>query len=150
MGCKRTGSLAETGGWDMLRDVGEQVKRFVSERLRDGNWPESPWTPALDLIESEDAFTLEADMPGMSRDALELVVAGDMLTIKGTRTPDHNASEETFRCRERRFGPFERSFQLPARIQEDGVKAKLENGVLLVTLPKAEPASPQSVRVEVH
>jgi HSP20 family protein len=147
---ERLKDLMETMPVEVLRELEGQIRRFVNERLRNSSWFESGWMPELDLSESDSAYTLEMDLPGLAREAVELEVAGNVLTVRGERKNPRAAGPEAYRYRERRFGRFERSFPLATKLQEDMATARFENGVLTVTLPKAEPPQAHRVHVEVR
>lgn len=102
--------------------------------------------PALNIWEEGDQLFAEAELPGMGMDDVELFVVGNELTIKGQRRPlaDENAS---YHRRERGVGEFSRTVTLPVEIDSDKVEASLKNGVLTITLPKAEAARPRKISV---
>ena len=103
--------------------------------------------PALNVWADDDALYVEAEIPGLPLDALELSVMGDELTISGDR---HEVIEDgvTHHRRERGTGPFSRVVRLPVPVDAEKVEAKLEHGVLLVTLPKAEAVRPRKIEVK--
>lgn len=102
--------------------------------------------PALNVWEENDAFHAEAEVPGLKLEDLEISVKDNELTLKGERK---DAVEEgvAFHRRERSIGQFERTIQLPAGIDADKVEARLKDGVLQMTLPKAEVAKPRKIAV---
>lgn len=102
--------------------------------------------PALNIWEEGDRLLTEAELPGMGMDDIELFVVGNELTIKGQRQP---MAEEAanFHRRERVVGEFSRTVTLPVEIDADKVEASLKNGVLTITLPKAEAARPRKISV---
>jgi HSP20 family protein len=103
--------------------------------------------PALVVSERGSDFVVEAELPGMKLDDIELLVMGDELTIKGERKEPSLAGAREHR-RERAFGTFYRAIRLPVEVEADAVKASLENGVLTVTLPKAKAALPRKIEVK--
>lgn len=103
--------------------------------------------PPVNLWEDEGHFRAEAELPGMPLDALEIFVSeGNQLTIQGERKPvdTHGA----WHRQERGFGKFSRTFTLPGEVDAEKVEAKLEQGVLRVTLPKSERARPRRIAVK--
>jgi HSP20 family protein len=107
----------------------------------------SAWIPAVDIIEGQDGLTLVADLPGVRPEQVKVSVEQGILTIRGekeSRTDGRDGSVHRF---ERHYGAFQRSFQLPTSVNADKVDARLEHGVLTVTLPKAEQAKAKEIAV---
>jgi HSP20 family protein len=102
--------------------------------------------PAINVWEEGDNFYVEAEVPGLKSENLEITVIGDELTLKGERTVDERA-EPTYHRRERGTGSFSRSVKLPSEVNPERVEAALNEGVLLLTLPKAEAAKPRKIKV---
>lgn len=114
-----------------------------------GNHRESlkqAWTPAVDIAETADAYLLSIDVPGLSRDAVEVSIDNKILTIKGERRIDHG--EAKLALNERWQGHFQRRFSLPDSVDEEGIAAKIENGVLALHLPKSVAAEPRRISVQ--
>jgi HSP20 family protein len=106
------------------------------------------FAPRLDLTEGEKGFTLTAEMPGLTKEDIELELREDALVLRGEKKPEPEADEETVLHTERRWGRFERSLRLPADIDPDAVEASFRNGVLVVNLPKASPGGgPRKIQV---
>ena len=103
--------------------------------------------PPLNVWEDSDNVFVEAELPGLKLDDIELVVTGDELTIKGERK-DTAGEGDTYHRRERGVGCFSRALRLPVDVKADDVTATLREGVLLVTMPKAEEARPRKVEVK--
>ena len=106
------------------------------------------WRPSVDIAESKDEYVLSADLPGASRDDLEVTVVDGRLTISGQRTKN-GESEEKSTHTERLYGTFTRSFDLPAAVSADRIIAIYRDGVLTVTVPKAEEAKPKQIEVKI-
>lgn len=104
--------------------------------------------PALNLWEDADRYVLEAELPGIKADGVEVSVVDDVLTLQGTR-PAAAPEAGGFLRRERAAGAFARSIQLPAGVDASQVEATLRDGVLTVVLPKAETAKPRRIPVKV-
>jgi HSP20 family protein len=119
------------------------------DRFFDGRGPNGSrrWIPAMDLVETEDALVLRGDLPGMSRDDVEIEIKDNVLTVSGERRADNEEKGEGYHRVERSFGSFSRSLSLPRGIDPDRVDAEFENGVLEVRIPK--PAEAQPTRVEI-
>jgi HSP20 family protein len=118
--------------------------------------PFSGWTmaqmfglPAADVKETQNAYLLHVEVPGLSRDELDLSVRGDTLAICGHKLESKDDSGSAYRMSERRFGSFERRFPIPAEIDRDKIEARYRDGVLTVTLPKTEAAAGKHSRIEI-
>jgi HSP20 family protein len=103
----------------------------------------------MNVWEDQDALHVEAELPGVAMEDVEVLVEGDELTLKGRR-PTTEAAEAGFHRRERGTGAFCRSVTLPVEVEADKVEAVLKNGVLSVTLPKAERIRPRKIAVQVR
>ena len=104
---------------------------------------------ALDVAETEDEFVVEASLPGINPDDLEITYTDKLLTIKGEVTDEKDVEDRRYYLRERRYGSFCRSLSLPASVNVDNIEANYENGVLSLHLPKAEEAKPKSIDIKV-
>lgn len=108
------------------------------------------WTPAVDIFESESHdLVLKAELPGMSREDIEVSVENSTLVLKGTKKFDAEVKDEQYRRIERSYGTFHRSFTLPNTVDGSKVTAEFRNGVLTVKLPFREEAKPRTINVEV-
>ena len=105
------------------------------------------WSPALDLYESGDHFVAVVELPGMRKDAIDISLHDGALTISGERKRESNNNGETAQRTERYVGTFRRSFALPTRVDPSKVSATYQDGILKVTLPKAEEAKPKQIQV---
>jgi len=105
------------------------------------------WVPAADLRETDKAFIIEAELPGVSKEDVELTYEDSVLTFSGERKLESDEEEQDYRRIERRYGAFSRSFRLPREINADEVTASFTDGVLTVTVPKGESARPRSIRI---
>lgn len=105
--------------------------------------------PPVNVWEDADAFHLEAELPGLTQEQLNVAVTHrNQVTLEGERLIDEANGKGRWHRRERGFGRFRRVLKLPAPVDADKVEAKLDNGVLLVTLPKAEEARPRRIAVK--
>ena len=104
------------------------------------------WSPALDLYESGDHFVAVAELPGMRRDVIDISLHDGTLTISGERTRE-SSNGETAQRTERYVGSFRRSIALPTRVDPSKVTATYQDGILRVTLSKAEEAKPKQIQV---
>jgi HSP20 family protein len=125
-----------------LKVFDEAFDRFLSEpaALR-------PWSPAVDVAESDNEVTLTADLPGLTKEQIQVRIEDGALLITGERKFANEDKKTGYHRIERSYGNFKRYFSLPDTVQADKVEAKYENGVLQVTLPKKELAKPRTIEV---
>jgi HSP20 family protein len=108
------------------------------------------WTPAVDIFETDNHdLVLKAELPGMTRDEIEVVVENGTLVLKGQKKFDETVKQEHYRRIERSYGQFYRSFTLPNTVDATKVAADYKNGILTVKLPFREEAKPRTINVEV-
>ncbi len=137
-------SLTHTDPLVGLRMFEDAFSRLLSEP-RTGR----PWSPAVDIFETENSLVLKADIPDVDLKDIEVRVENDTLTVKGERKFEHNENSKGYHRIERSYGNFVRSFVLPETVDNEKVGAEYKNGVLTITLPKKEAAKPRQVKVEV-
>jgi len=106
------------------------------------------WRPRMDLIETEDAYRLHLDMPGMSTDDLKISYQDNELVVSGERESSRTNENEEFVRVERSFGHFRRAFTLPRTVDADNISATYDNGVLTVTVPKTEAVKPRQIEIQ--
>jgi HSP20 family protein len=105
------------------------------------------WTPAMDLAETEDAFVLRADLPGVSQEDVSIELEDTVLTVSGERKSDHENKGEGFYRVERAFGAFSRSLTLPKGVDAEAIAAQFTDGVLEVRIPKPEQRKPRRIAI---
>ncbi|MBV9157153.1 MAG: Hsp20/alpha crystallin family protein [Acidobacteriaceae bacterium] len=126
-----------------LRVFQDSLSRLFSE-------PASrPWSPAVDIYETENELVLKADVPDVDAKNVAIQMENGTLTLKGERKFDEQKNGKGFHRIERSYGSFVRAFSLPDTVDPDKVKADYKNGVLTITLPKKEVAKPRTVNVEI-
>ena len=114
----------------------------------DGSWWTGDFSPSADLSETDNAFEIRLDVPGMAAQDFDIEVNGNIATIRGDRKEEKEDKGKTYHRVERRYGAFSRSMTLPCNVNEDEVAAAYANGVLTVTLPKREDSAPKKVSVK--
>jgi HSP20 family protein len=102
--------------------------------------------PEVNIFETKDGYVVEAEMPGVNKEGLEITVEGNELTIVGHRNAEQVNGQTLFR--ERRLADYRRSFELDPAIDTSKVAAKIEQGILTVTLPKSEKVKPRKIAVD--
>ncbi|KAJ1980247.1 hypothetical protein H4R35_001197 [Dimargaris xerosporica] len=101
------------------------------------DWKDGVWSPTADMIDCDDQYVIHADLPGVRREQAQVSVVDDSIVISGEHKEEQQRDQEHTKIRERRFGRFRRSFPLPTNADADHIKAKFDNGVLEVCIPKA-------------
>lgn len=133
--------------WSPLRDFA-RMQNEMDRLLQNVNDSYAPGFPAVNVFTSEDSAIVSAELPGVPADKVDISVLDDVLTIKGARAADERPEGTVTHRQERGAGEFARSVRLPFRVEAGSVDAKFENGVLEVTLPRAEADRPR--RIAVH
>ena len=139
--------LMPVTAWDSLADlerIGEQINRLFDPASSN---PASDF-PALNVWTNQEQTVMTADLPGVTSTEMEIAVEGDIVTLRGARTPDPIRDGETLLRQERAFGRFERSFRLPYPVDTERVEARLQHGVLKLVLPRAEADKPRKIAVQ--
>lgn len=139
--------------WDPFREMislREAMDRLFEESFV---WPplaplRTRGTLAVDVRETDDAFIINASVPGLKPEDLNINVVGDTVTISGEIKEETKEEEASYIYRERRFGSFTRTVTLPTTLDPDKAEAVIENGVLTLTIPKAEAAKPKAIKVK--
>lgn len=104
--------------------------------------------PAIDLYQTADEVVVKAALPGLKTEDVQISVTGEVLTLRGEYKQEEEKKEATWHIREQRYGSFERSIMLPTDIQTDKAKADFENGILTISLPKAETVKPKTINIK--
>jgi HSP20 family protein len=134
--------------WDEMMSLREAMNRLVEESyVRPVTGSATRNTLALDLFEDGDNVEVTATLPGLNPEDVDITVQGDVLTIKGEHKQTQERKQGNYHLRERRVGTFYRAVQLPCPVQPDKAQAEFRNGVLHLTLPKAEETKPKQIRV---
>jgi len=111
--------------------------------LRDG------WSaPAIDMYQTDDEIVVKASLPGIKADEVQINITGEVLTLKGETKQVEEKKDKAWHMREQRWGVFERAVALPTEVVADKAKAEFENGILTITLPKAEDVKPKIINIK--
>jgi HSP20 family protein len=113
--------------------------------IRDG-WSMS--TPAIDMFQTENDVVVKASIPGLKAEDVQINITGDVLTLKGEVKQEEERNDKAWHIREHRFGSFERSVALPTAVKTEKAEAVFENGILTVTLPKADEVKPKTINIK--
>ena len=106
-------------------------------------------TPSVDVVENDNDFVLSAELPGVRKEDVKITVADGVLTIRGEKKEEQERKSDAYHRIERSFGSFERSFTLPSAVQDDKIVAGFADGILRITVPKAEQAKAREIEVTV-
>ncbi len=115
----------------------------------DRNGTPGGWHPRTDVSETEDAYVVHADLPGMDREDISVTFKENVLKIEGEKKRTSEEKDKSFFRSERAFGRFSRSFRLPSTVDVGKISASYKEGVLSLTVPKAEVAKPKQIEVKV-
>ena len=139
--------------WEPVREMmslREAMDRLFDDaftrpvNLRDGGWS----APAIDMYQTDDEVVVKAALPGFKADEVQINVTGDVLTLRGEMKHEEEKTERSWHIREHRWGSFERSIALPTAVVADKANADFSNGILTVSLPKAEEVKPKTITVK--
>jgi HSP20 family protein len=132
--------------WDSFREM-ERLQSQLNSLLAQSAGAAIDFPP-LNIWSSQDGAVVTAEIPGMSPDDIDISVVNQTLTLRGARGPEELSEEEKYHRRERGFGEFTRTIELPFKVNSDGVEAKFCKGILTVTLPRAEADKPRKISVK--
>lgn len=139
--------------WEPVREMmtlREAMDRLFDDaftrpvNLRDGGWS----APAVDMYQTDDEVVVKVALPGFKADEVQINVTGDRLTLRGEMKHEAEKKDKAWHIREHRWGSFERSIALPTEVTADRANADFENGILTITLPKAEEVKPKTISVK--
>ncbi len=140
--------------WNPNRNLLTGFDRMLDEFFNDGwNFPvnsqNSNWTPSVDIRETDEAYSITADLPGMNKKKVKVNVNDGMLEITGERSFETKDDNGSFHRRERGYGSFHRSFSLPDTVLEEKISASFKDGILSVEVPKAEEVKTKGYEVKI-
>lgn len=134
----------------LQREIDTLFDGFLTPTRGNGdNTHETAWTPRVDLAETENEYVIHVDVPGLKKDDLEINFHDGALAISGERKFEHTDEGENRKYVriERSYGRFYRSFTLPQAVKHDAIGARFEDGVLTITVPKAEESKPRRIEI---
>ena len=140
--------------WRPRRDLPvlpEEVDRALDRMVRTWMGPvsfsEFSWSPVVDVSETSDEVVVKAEMPGMSKDDIDISVEDSQLILSGEKRQEQEEKDASYYRVERSYGSFRRIFTLPARVDVAAVKASYQDGILTVRVPKAEAAKAKKIEI---
>lgn len=135
--------------WLNLRDeMGRVFEEFFGQGGKEGE--DVVWAPRVDISETNDEIRVRAELPGVCADCINVDIENNNLIIQGEKSKEETEEQENYYRVERLYGRFMRSFTLPQRVKADQVKARYKDGILHISIPKAEEAKPRQIQVEVE
>jgi len=133
--------------WDPLREM-EQLERDWSKLFSGFGRAAAVKYPPVNVFTSEEDVVVTSELPGVNPEDVDLTITGDVLTLKGTRRRQEIGEGQTWHRRERGYGDFYRTIQLPYNVDSAKVEAKYNKGILRITLPRAEADKPRKISVK--
>ena len=133
--------------WQEMDQLQREMNRLF-DTTNKGHVFTSPSYPAINIWMNEDGQIISAEMPGVYPENIEIDATGDALSISGVRKQDEVAKDAHYHRRERSYGPFSRTIQLPFMVDTNKVEAGFKNGVLFISLPKAEADKPKKIAIQ--
>jgi len=140
-----------------LTGVREEMSRLFDDFFT--GWPrpergrellEGEWAPSTDVAETEEDVVVTAELPGVKQEDVDIIITNDILTLKGEKKEEKEVRKENYHRVERCYGSFRRSVSLPTGVQGDKARASYKDGVLQVTIPKAEGAKPKQIKINIE
>lgn len=139
--------------WEPVREM--MTLREAMDRLFDDSFTHplsmrgagSASAPAVDMYQTDDEIVVKASLPGIKADEVQINITGDVLTLKGEVKHEEEKNDKAWHIREQRWGSFQRSVALPTNVVSDKARAEFENGILVITLPKAEEVKPRTITI---
>jgi HSP20 family protein len=120
---------------------------FLNQDLGNEEVSNRGWVPPVDIQETEDSYRLIAELPGLTRDDINITLENNVLRLSGERKFEKDVKKESYHRIERTYGTFSRSFALPHQVNGEKVEAGFQDGVLTIKVPKAEQARPRKIAI---
>ncbi len=143
--------------WQPYRDLVNLHRQFnqmfddrdFSGEREDHSISTAAWYPAADIYENKDEYVFKVELPGISKDDVDIEFEKGTLTIKGERKMDKEVKEENYHRFERAYGTFSRSFSLPRNVDDKKISANMKDGILELKVPKAEEAKAKTIPIKI-
>ncbi len=141
--------------WEPFRDLlslQERMNRLFDETVGRTETREeliqSNWVPPVDIYETAEAIVLQAELPGLTREDIQVEMRDNALSLSGERRFQKDVNQENYHRIERAYGPFSRSFALPSTVEPEKIRAHFSNGVLEIVIPKQEKTRPKQIKID--
>ncbi|MDX2507418.1 MAG: Hsp20/alpha crystallin family protein [Gammaproteobacteria bacterium] len=137
--------------WNPFREIDDVFNRYPTGLLTKSIGDSSPeWSPLADITETEEAFHVNAELPGVKKEDVDVSLSNGVLTLKGERKTEEETKDEKQHRIERFHGTFVRRFDLPDNIDQSAVTADYVDGVLTLTIPKTSKTTPETTKIDIH
>ena len=136
--------------WRVREEMDKIFNQFSSRTFDSEEIPEVDWSPRVDIAESKDAFIITAELAGMNKDDVKITMKDDILTIRGEKKSEKKCKDDNVHLCERRWGRFVRTFRMPTAVNSKKIDASFKDGILTLTLPKAEEAKPKEIEIKMN
>ena len=138
----------------MEREFGKLFDSFnnrfgLKSSKEDEDFMNAVWSPLTDVVEDQDKYSLHLDLPGVKKEDVKITYNNGQLVISGERKSENVHKDATYHHVERAFGKYYRAFNLPEKIVEDKINADFKDGMLNITIPKAEETKPKQIEVKI-
>ena len=130
-----------------LVSLPKEIDRFFNDLNLNFEESDTVWTPRVDVSENEKEYEIVAEVPGLKKEDIRIQVEDGTLKILGEKKSEEKTEQKNYHRVERIYGKFERAFRLPEQVKSDEIQAKYENGVLSLSIPKAEPAVAKQITI---
>lgn len=140
--------LVKWNPWNEMMSLRNSLERIFDDRFLMDRAPAGGfWNPAVDVFETDEAVVINAELPGLSKENIEIDVKNYLLTVKGERSQETDTREDRYYRKERSFGRFERTFSLLEGVEPDKITAEFKDGVLKIRIPRPEDKKPRQITV---
>ena len=137
-----------------ILNIQREINRMFNGFFRGSAWDEDTlvptfWMPSVDVAEHDNEYVVKVELPGVSKDDVNITMQDSVLTIRGEKKEEKETKESSYHRVERSYGSFQRSFTLPTTVKSDKVNASYKDGILTISLPKTEETKPKQIEVKV-
>jgi len=141
--------------WSPLRDlvgIQSEMNRIVDNFFSNSEHPDQSgtWVPMVDISETDNEIVVSAELPGLQKEDVKIAIQDNVLSLEGEKKQETKEKGKNYYRLERDYGKFQRSFVLPSAVKTDKVKAVFQDGILNITLPKADEAKPKQIAISVQ
>jgi HSP20 family protein len=135
---------------NMQREINKMFNSFFrSGAEEDQSLMATGWYPAVDLVERDSDYVVKMELPGVDKNDVKVTIQNTTITVRGEKKQEKESKDSSYFRLERAYGTFERSFTLPGEVQSEKINASYKDGILTITLPKAETAKRRAIEVKV-
>jgi HSP20 family protein len=135
--------------WKEFSTLSNRLNRLIDRPREDEGDYLGNWSPVVDIYDKGGEVVIHAELPGMKKEDIDIRVENNVLTLRGKRERKEEVKEEGYFRSERAYGSFSRSFSLPTSVDVKKIVAEYKDGVLSLTLPKAEEAKPRQIDIKI-